>query len=67
MTSKTMKAALAALVVAAAACSKTDDGRIVVKSPGEVDVKTRTDTHTPHKITTEKETLIVNKPVIKRP
>ena len=67
MTSKTIKAALAALVVAAAACSKTDDGRIVVKSPGEVDVKTRTDTITPPKITTEKETLIVNKPVIKKP
>jgi len=67
MSSKFSKAALVACVIAAAACSKTDDGRVVVKSPGEIDVKTRTDTITPPRVTTEKETLIVNKPVIKKP
>ena len=55
----------------AAGCSKTDDGRLVVHSPGEVDVKTRTDTvslpkvNLP-KIETKEETLVVKKPVLRR-
>ena len=58
------------------ACSKTENGDIVVKKPVDVDVKTATDTLHPPTITTktdtintpvvgtQKETLIVNKPVV---
>ena len=58
------------------ACKRTDDGKIVIERPGEVDVKMRNDTlHLPSvgtvkdTITTpsigvKEETLIVKKPVI---
>ena len=58
------------------ACSKTENGDIVVKKPVDVDVKTATDTLHPPTITTKTdtintptvgtkpETLIVNKPVV---
>jgi 16S rRNA U516 pseudouridylate synthase RsuA-like enzyme len=64
--------ALAAL----GACSRTEDGDLVVKKPVDVDVQTQQDTlHTPKVTTrtdtintpvvgTQKETLIVNKPVV---
>jgi hypothetical protein len=58
------------------ACSRTENGDVVVKKPVDVDVQTQTDTlHTP-KITTKtdtistpvigtkKDTLIVTKPVV---
>jgi hypothetical protein len=53
------------------ACSKTDDGKIVVHTPGEVEVKTRSDTISLPKINvpkigTKEETLVVRKPVIRR-
>ena len=53
------------------ACSKTDDGKIVVHTPGEVDVKTRAETLSLPKINvpklgTKEETLVVKKPVIRR-
>ena len=59
-----------------AACKRTDDGKLVIERPGEVDVKVRSDTlHLPS-IGTEKdtvttpsvemkeETVIVKKPVL---
>jgi hypothetical protein len=58
------------------ACSKTDNGDLVVKRPVDVDVKTTKDTLHPPTVTTridtvntpvvgtKKETLIVNKPVV---
>ena len=58
------------------ACSKTEDGDLVVKKPVDVDVKTAADTLNVPKVTTktdtintpvvgtQKETLIVNKPVV---
>jgi hypothetical protein len=58
------------------ACSKTDDGNLVVKKPVGVDVQTATDTLHPPTITTrtdtintpvvgtQKDTIIVNKPVV---
>jgi hypothetical protein len=58
------------------ACSKTEDGDVVVKRPADVDVKTTTDTVKMPQVTskidtintpvvgTQKETLIVNKPVV---
>ncbi len=58
------------------ACSRTENGDVVVKRPSNVDVKTTTDTiHMPTFTTktdtvntpvvgTQKETLIVNKPVV---
>jgi hypothetical protein len=57
------------------ACSKTDNGDVVVKKPN-VDVSTTTDTLHPPTVTTktetvntpvvgtQKETLVVNKPVV---
>ena len=65
---------LAILIVCASltgGCSKTDDGKIVVHTPGEVDVKTRSDTLSMPKINlpkieTKVETLVVKKPVIRR-
>ena len=62
--------------LAIAACSKTENGDLVVKRPGEVDIKTtqdtlhlptvgtRTDTINAPVVGTQKETLIVNKPVV---
>lgn len=59
-----------------AACKRTDDGKLVIERPGEIDVKVRNDTlHLPSvgtvkdTITTpslemKEETLIVKKPVI---
>ena len=68
--------AVIVLATLVAACSKTDDGRIVVHAPGEVDVKTHTDTVSLPKINlpkidvpkigTKEETLGVKKPVLKR-
>ena len=64
--------ALAAL----GACSRTENGDLVVKKPVDVDVKTTQDTLHPPTVTTrtdtintpvvgtQKETLIVNKPVV---
>jgi len=58
------------------ACSRTENGDVVVKKPVDVDVKTAEDTlHTPSITTktdtvntpvigTKKETVIVNKPVV---
>ncbi|HEY7233110.1 MAG TPA: hypothetical protein VH539_03125 [Gemmatimonadaceae bacterium] len=59
-----------------AACKRTDDGKVVIERPGEIDVKMKNDTlHVPSvgtvkdTITTpafgvKEETLIVKKPVI---
>jgi 16S rRNA U516 pseudouridylate synthase RsuA-like enzyme len=58
------------------ACSRTENGDLVVKKPVDVDVKTAQDTLHPPTVTTktdtvntpvvgtQKETLIVNKPVV---
>jgi hypothetical protein len=64
--------------LALAACSKTESGDLVVKRPGEVDIKTTTDTlnlpsvgtkidtiNTPV-VGTKKDTIIVDKPVVGR-
>lgn len=72
--------ALAAAIAGAAmtACSRTENGDVVVKRPSHVNVTTTQDTlHLPsfgtHQdtvnapvVTTQKETVIVNKPVVKR-
>jgi hypothetical protein len=67
---------VAACAVATVACSRTDNGDVVVKRPADVEVKTTTDTlHMPTVTTktdtintpvvgTQKETVIVNKPVV---
>jgi hypothetical protein len=59
-----------------AACKRTDDGKLVIERPGEIDVKMKNDTvHLPSVGTTKdtittptvgfkEETLIVKKPVI---
>lgn len=59
-----------------ASCKRTDDGKLVIDRPGEIDVKTTSDTlHLPSIGTTKdtintptigvkEETLIVKKPVI---
>lgn len=66
----------ASALVVAAACTKTDDGDLVVKRPSDIDVKTTQDTlHVPSVgmqkdtintpvVGTKPETLIVNKPVV---
>ena len=66
----------ACAIAALAACSRTDNGDVVIKRPSDVEVKTTTDTlHMPRITTktdtintpmvgTQKETLIVNKPVV---
>jgi 16S rRNA U516 pseudouridylate synthase RsuA-like enzyme len=63
-------------VVALGACSKTENGDLVVKRPVDVDVKTTQDTLHPPTVTTKvdtintpvvgtkKDTIIVNKPVV---
>jgi hypothetical protein len=68
-------AAIAALTILSA-CSRTDDGKVVVERPGDIDVKTtkdtislprvgsKTDTINTPTIGVQKETLIVNKPVV---
>jgi hypothetical protein len=70
------QALVLAAIVFAAACSKTENGDVVVKRPSDVDVKTTQDTlHMPTVTTktdtvntpvvgTQKETLLVNKPVV---
>jgi hypothetical protein len=72
---KTTLAAIIALGLVGA-CSRTDDGKIVVERPGEVEVKTTKDTVslptvgtvretvTTPTIRVKEETLIVKKPVI---
>jgi hypothetical protein len=63
-------------IALATACKRTDDGKLVIERPGEVDVKVKSDTlHLPSVGTTKdtintpsigvkEETLIVKKPVI---
>jgi hypothetical protein len=63
-------------VVLTASCKRTDDGKLVIERPGEIDVKVKSDTvHLPTVGTTKdtinvpsigvkEETLIVKKPVI---
>jgi hypothetical protein len=60
----------------AASCKRTDDGKLVIERPGEIDVKMKSDTvHLPSvgtardtvntpTIGVKEETLIVKKPVI---
>ena len=60
----------------AAACKRTDDGKLVIERPGEIDVKVKNDTlHLPSvgtvkdtvttpSIEMKEETVIVKKPVI---
>jgi 16S rRNA U516 pseudouridylate synthase RsuA-like enzyme len=67
---------LAFAFVALGACSKTENGDLVVKRPVDVDVKTTQDTLHPPTVTTKvdtintpvvgtkKDTIIVNKPVV---
>ena len=67
---------LGAAIIATGACSKTEDGDLVVKRPADVDVQTTQDTlHMPSigtkldtvntpVVGTEKDTIIVNKPVV---
>jgi hypothetical protein len=72
----TRKIMLVAAAVALVACGRTKEGDLTVERPGEVDVKTTTDTiplpelgtkidtiNTPT-MGTKPETLIVNKPVV---
>jgi hypothetical protein len=72
----TRKIKLVAAAVALVACGRTKEGDLTVERPGEVDVKTTTDTiplpqlgtkidtiNTPT-MGTKPETLIVNKPVV---
>jgi hypothetical protein len=66
----------AAALALLGACSRTDNGDVVVKRPSDVDVKTTTDTlHMPTVTTktdtintpvvgTQKETVVVTKPVV---
>jgi hypothetical protein len=66
------KIGYAAAVVAialAGACSKTDEGDVVVERPGEIDVKTTKDTiKTPDMpdvdVNMKKDTVIVNRPSV---
>ena len=63
-------------ILAVAACKRTDDGKLVLERPGEIDVKMKSDTlHLPSvgtvkdtvttpSIGVKEETLIVKKPVI---
>jgi len=62
------------VVIALGACSRTESGDVVIKRPTKVDVQTTTDTlriktktetvNTPAVVGTQKETVIVNKPII---
>ena len=73
---KNRKIMLLAAAVALAACGRTKEGDLTVERPGDIDVKTTTDTikmpevgtkidtiNTPT-VGTKPETLIVNKPVV---
>jgi len=68
---------LLVLAVALGACSRTESGDVVIKRPTKVDVQTTPDTlrlpsiktktetvNTPAVVGTQKETVIVNKPII---
>jgi len=68
---------LVVVLVALGACSRTESGDVVIKRPTKVDVqttpdtiqlpsiRTRTDTvNAPAVVGTQKETVIVNKPII---
>jgi hypothetical protein len=67
---------VAAAMAVLGACSRTEDGDVVVKRPADVDVKTTTDTLKVPEVTTKidtintptmgtkKDTIIVNKPVV---
>lgn len=65
---------LVLVLAAIGACSRTESGDVVIKRPTKVDVQTTTDTlriktktetvNTPAVIGTQKETVIVNKPII---
>jgi len=71
-----MRPLLAVAIILCVGCSRTDDGRLVVKRPASVSVKTtedtlqmpkigsHTDTVNTPVVGTQKETVIVNKPVI---
>ena len=73
---RTMTVFALSAVALLAACKRTDDGKIVIERPGEVDVKMKNDTvHLPSvgtvkdtlttpSIGVKEETLIVKKPVI---
>jgi len=73
---RTMTVLALSAVALLAACERTDDGKIVIERPGEVDVKMKNDTvHLPSvgtvkdtlttpSIGVKEETLIVKKPVI---
>jgi hypothetical protein len=72
MHNRTLLIAAAALALAGA-CSRTENGDVVVKRPADVDVKTTEDTlHVTTKtetvnapvIGTKKETVVVDKPVL---
>ena len=75
MRTHTMLLAAGALALVGA-CSRTENGDVVIKRPSDVDVKTtqdtlhmptvttRTDTINTPVVGTQKETLIVNKPVV---
>ena len=69
--------ALFAALAALGACSRTESGDVVIKRPTKVDVQTTPDTlrlpsiktktetiNTPAVVGTQKETVIVNKPII---
>lgn len=70
------QALLLVALASAGACSKTDNGDVVVKRPADVNVTTtqdtlhmptvgtRTDTINTPVVGTQKETLVVNKPVV---
>lgn len=74
---RTMAVLALSVVSVLAACKRTDDGKLVIERPGEIDVKIKNDTlHLPSvgtvkdTITTptigvKEETLIVKKPVIR--
>jgi hypothetical protein len=66
----TMVAAVAALM-AAGACGRTSDGDVTLERPGDVDVRTTTDTLNAPRvpsfdIDTRPETVIFNRPTINR-
>jgi len=73
---RTMAILALSAVALLAACKRTDDGKLVIERPGEIDVKIRNDTlHVPSvgtvkdtltvpSIGVKEETLIVKKPVI---
>ena len=65
-----------AMIALTASCKRTDDGKLVIERPGEIDVKVKSDTlHMPSvgtakdtvntpSIGVKEETLIVKRPVI---